>query len=237
MINLYATYGGLSSIKKEVIYENYDTHKKIFKEFCEFKIANPDEFRVCQIPGAHFVMRKEIQKYNYKGKNNEAPHPAIYGQYAIYRPEWHEAGSIRIESPYTLRSKLISVKEALAIYDYYRSAVYPKGVDWNGVIRWTHVLVSADKSAGAVLAKQPEYTSEILLLSDTNFSKYDIDGVESTDNDLWIGPTLGIAMDQKWEKVNRQMGFTEAPQNGKALWRNNGYNPNCYYAAIVENRY
>ncbi len=195
------------------------------------------------LSGAHFVMRKEIQKYNYKGKNNEAPHPAIYGKYAIYRPEWHEAGSIKIESPYTLRSKLISVKEALAIYDYYRSAVYPKGVDWDGVIYWIHVLVSADKSAGAVLAMQPEYSfrfSEILLLSDTNFSKYDIDGVESTDNCLWIGPTLGIAMDQKWKKGNRQMGFTEAPQNGKALWRNNGglYNSEIeYYAAIVENRY
>ena len=242
MICLYANYCDLSDIKKEGIYNNYDIYKDKFLKFSMFKATDPDKFRVCQIPGAHFVMHKEIQKYNYKGKNNEAPHPAIYGKYAIYRPEWHEAGSIRIECPYTLKSKLISVKEALALYDYYRSAVYPKGVDWDGVIQWIHVLVSGDKSAGAVLAMQPEYSSrfsEILLLSDTNFSKYDIDGVESTDNALWIGPTLGIAADQKWTNANRQIGFTEAPQNGKALWRNNGndYLPYNYYAAIVAERF
>ena len=242
MICLYANYCDLSDIKKEGIYNNYDIYKDKFLKFSMFKATDPDKFRVCQIPGAHFVMHKEIQKYNYKGKNNEAPHPAIYGKYAIYRPEWHEAGSIRIECPYTLKSKLISVKEALALYDYYRSAVYPKGVDWDGGIEWIHVLVSGDKSAGAVLAMQPEYSSrfsEILLLSDTNFSKYDIDGVESTDNALWIGPTLGIATDQKWKNVNRQIGFTEAPQNGKALWRNNGndYLPYNYYAAIVAERF
>ena len=242
MICLYANYCDLSDIKKEGIYNNYDIYKDKFLKFSMFKATDPDKFRVCQIPGAHFVMHKEIQKYNYKGKNNEAPHPAIYGKYAIYRPEWHEAGSIRIECPYTLKSKLISVKEALALYDYYRSAVYPKGVDWDGVIQWIHVLVSGDKSAGAVLAMQPEYSSrfsEILLLSDTNFSKYDIDGVESTDNALWIGPTLGIAADQKWMNANRQIGFTEAPQNGKALWRNNGndYLPYNYYAAIVAERF
>ena len=242
MICLYANYCDLSDIKKEGIYNNYDIYKDKFLKFSMFKATDPDKFRVCQIPGAHFVMHKEIQKYNYKGKNNEAPHPAIYGKYAIYRPEWHEAGSIRIECPYTLKSKLISVKEALALYDYYRSAVYPKGVDWDGGIQWIHVLVSGDKSAGAVLAMQPEYSSrfsEILLLSDTNFSKYDIDGVESTDNALWIGPTLGIATDQKWKNANRQIGFTEAPQNGKALWRNNGndYLPYNYYAAIVAERF
>ena len=242
MICLYANYCDLSDIKKEGIYNNYDIYKDKFLKFSMFKATDPDKFRVCQIPGAHFVMHKEIQKYNYKGKNNEAPHPAIYGKYAIYRPEWHEAGSIRIECPSTLKSKLISVKEALALYDYYRSAVYPKGVDWDGVINWIHVLVSGDKSAGAVLAMQPEYSSrfsEILLLSDTNFSKYDIDGVESTDNALWIGPTLGIATDQKWKNANRQIGFTEAPQNGKALWRNNGndYLPYNYYAAIVAERF
>ena len=65
MINLYAAYGsGLSDIKKEGIYNNYNSYKPQLKQFCEFTVANPDEFRVCQIPGAHFVMHKEIQKYN-----------------------------------------------------------------------------------------------------------------------------------------------------------------------------
>ena len=76
MINLYAAYGsGLSDIKKEGIYNNYNSYKPQLKQFCEFTVANPDEFRVCQIPGAHFVMHKELQKYNFCGANNKCPHP------------------------------------------------------------------------------------------------------------------------------------------------------------------
>ena len=59
MINLYAAYGGGSDIKKEGIYNNYNEQKPKLKEFCEFKVTNPDKFLVCQIPGAHFIMHKE----------------------------------------------------------------------------------------------------------------------------------------------------------------------------------
>ena len=36
MINLYAAYGGLSDIKKEGLYNNYNSCKPTLKEFCEF---------------------------------------------------------------------------------------------------------------------------------------------------------------------------------------------------------
>ena len=110
MITLYATYCNLDDIDKNAIYKNYNAYRPKLKEFCECKVTNPDEFLVCQIPGAHFVMHKELQKYNYKGKNNEAPHPAIFGQMAVYRPEWHEAGSIKIENPQELKEILILLR-------------------------------------------------------------------------------------------------------------------------------
>jgi hypothetical protein len=240
MINLYATYGVQSNYKKEAIYENYDTYKKKFQEFCEFKITNPDEFIVCQIPGAHFVMHKQIQKYYYKGKNNEAPNPEVHGPNAVYRPEWHQAGSVKIDNAYEVPAKLINCSEAEAIFNYFKSAVYPTGAFW-----WNQMLVEGDKSAGAVLAKQPEdvmtpSSSMKLLLYDPLYNKYDINGVERIDNALWIGPLAGISVDNKWQKSGHQMGFIETPQKGKMLWGNNGsrYSSHLsYYAAIVEKRY
>ena len=241
MINLYATYAdGLSRYKKEAIYENYDTYKKKFQEFCEFKITNPEEFIVCQIPGAHIVMHKEIQKYYYKGKNNEAPDPEVHGSYAVYRPEWHEAGSVNIDNPYEVPAKLINCSEAEAIFNYFKSAVYP-----TGAFRWMEMLVEGDKSAGAVLAKQPENvmappSSMKLMLDNTNPEKDDIRGVKRFNNELWIGPLAGISPGNTWQKHEHQMGFIETPQKGKMLWANNGsrYSSDLsYYAAIVEKRY
>ena len=241
MINLYATYAdGLPTIKKEVLYENYDSYKKKFQEFCEFKITNPDEFIVCQIPGAHFVMHKQIQKYYYKGKNNEAPNPEVHGPNAVYRPEWHQAGSVKIDNAYEVPAKLINCSEAEAIFNYFKSAVYPTGAFW-----WMQMLVEGDKSAGAVLAKQPENvmtprSSMKLLLYDPLYNKDDINGVERIDNSLWIGPLAGISIDNKWRKSDHHMGFIETPQKGKMLWGNNGsqYSSDLsYYAAIVEKRY
>ena len=240
MINLYATYGVQSNYKKEAIYENYDTYKKKFQEFCEFKITNPDEFIVCQIPGAHFVMHKQIQKYYYKGKNNEAPNPEVHGPNAVYRPEWHQAGSVKIDNAYEVPAKLINCSEAEAIFNYFKSAVYPTRAFW-----WMQMLVAGDKSAGAVLAKQPEDvtappSSMKLLLYDPLYNKDDINGVERIDNALWIGPLAGISMDNKWQRSDHQMGFIETPQKGKMLWGNNGsqYSSHLsYYAAIVEKHY
>ena len=241
MINLYATYGGLSSIKKEVIYENYDTYKIKFKEFCEFKVANPEEFLVCQIPGAHFVMHKELQKYNYCGKNNEAPDPALYGEIAVYRPEWHEAGSVKIDNPYDLRdSHLLRCQEYEALYKYYRPAVYPKG----DVFRWMDVLIDGKLAAGAVYAKEPNTylpSASKLLLYDPqskNTGYYeDYNGViKDSGSTIYIAPLASVSPDNTWRKDYHQLGFLENSQNGKSKWRS--YNSDLnFYAAIVEKRY
>ena len=185
-------------------------------------------------------MHKQIQKYYYKGKNNEAPNPEVHGPNAVYRPEWHQAGSVKIDNPYELPTKLIDCKEAEAIFNYYKSAVYPTRAFW-----WLQMLVEGDKSAGAVLAKQPEDvtappSSMKLLLYDPLYNKDDINGVERIDNTLWIGPLAGISTDNKWQRSDHQMGFIETPQKGKMLWGNNGSQYSSYlsyYAAIVEKRY
>ena len=237
MINLYATYGGLSSIKKEVIYENYDTYKKKFKEFCEFKVANPEEFLVCQIPGAHFVMHKELQKYNYKGKNNEVPHPDLYGQLAIYRPEWHEAGTVKINNPTELQSKLIHPSEMKAIYNYYRSA--DKAFADKNYLLWKDILVSYQDNklvAGAKFSQEPVYYSfpyfPVLMLYEPDLKEKPINGVR-----LLYDRTIEMGPETQWEGFDMShwsIGDAEI-KNGKAQWTR--YEQTTYYAAIVENRY
>ena len=157
MISLYSQYGGLSNIKQKGLYNSYKDYKPLLLAYSKFSITNPDEFRVCQIPGAHFVMRKEIQKYNYL-KNNEAP----VGHDAIYMPKWHEAGTPKIENPEALKSKLIRMNEMTAVKNYYN----PK--DEN--IKWMKMLVDGDNSAGAVYAKDPTSSSPYLLLYNTDRS-------------------------------------------------------------------
>ena len=171
MINLYAAYGGGSDIKKEGIYNNYNEQKPKLKEFCEFKVTNPDKFLVCQIPGAHFIMHKEIQKYDYRGKDvqigdvvfKEAPNTR-YENDAVYRPKWHVAGSIKIENPKELKEKLIIKEEIQAIYKYFQSAVYPNAKE----IYWYNMLIEGNNIAGgAVYSKRPEVSNgtNILLLA------------------------------------------------------------------------
>ena len=237
MINLYATYGGLLSIKKEVIYENYDTYKKKFKEFCEFKVANPEEFLVCQIPGAHFVMHKELQKYNYKGKNNEVPHPDLYGQLAIYRPEWHEAGTIKINNPTELQSKLIHPSEMKAIYNYYRSAV--KALADKNYLLWRYILVSYQDNklvAGAKFSQEPGYYSypyfPVLMLYEPDLKQEPINGVH-----LLYNRVIEMGPETQWagfDMSHWSIGDAEI-KNGKAQWTR--YEQADYYAAIVEERY
>ena len=224
MINLYAAYGGLSDIKKEGLYNNYNSCKPTLKEFCEFKVANPDEFRVCQIPGAHFVMRKEIQKYNYCGKNNKAPD--IRDRNSAYRPEWHEAGSIKIDNPKELEEKLIRDAESTAIHKYYQS-LYNKRVIW-----WHEILVDGDKMpAGAVYSKEPSGVknnkpgllvclhsngiNESFSLVRMNWLLLDLEVCQSE----IMGHIRGGVLDgynYRWEHYNSEKE---------------------YYAAIVENRY
>lgn len=241
MITLYASYCDISNVKKNGIYKNYISSLEKIKAFCEFNVANPAEFRVCQIPGAHFVMYKEIQKYNYCGKNNEAPDPALYGEIAVYRPEWHEAGSVKIDNPYDLRdSHLLRCQEYEALYKYYRPAVYPKG----DVFRWMDVLIDGKLAAGAVYAKEPNtYLSSAskLLLYDPqskNTGYYeDYNGViKDSGSGIFIAPLASVSPENIWRKDYHQLGFLENSQNGKSKWRS--YNSDLnFYAAIVEKRY
>ena len=221
MINLYAAYGGLSDIKKEGLYNNYNSCKPTLKQFCEFTVANPDEFRVCQIPGAHFVMHKELQKYNYCGKDNKAPDNR--DRNSVYRPEWHEAGSIKIDNPQELKEKLIRVSEATAIYKYYQS-LYNKERIW-----WYEMLVKGgEKAAGAVYSKKPSGVSNNRL----GLLTY----LHDQPQDNGIVEFGGSQM--RWVWLDRGSTYLTlmGTRGGTFNW-GTYYSQMEYYAAIVENRY
>ena len=225
MINLYAAYGsGLSDIKKEGIYNNYNSYKPQLKQFCEFTVANPDEFRVCQIPGAHFVMHKELQKYNFCGANNKCPHPDYCGNDAAYHPTWHEKGKIKIENPKALKSKLITRDEADAIFNYYAPN--------NEKIWWTNMIVSGNTAGGADYAQAPSYAEPCLMLYDPQNRNND-NGVNlggAARNEITLGPVM------RRPNINWRvyMGWIETftPQLKWSTYKNIDY-----YAAIVEKRY
>ncbi len=225
MINLYAAYGsGLSDIKKEGIYNNYNSYKPQLKQFCEFTVANPDEFRVCQIPGAHFVMHKELQKYNYCGKKNKAPD--LRDRNSAYRPEWHEAGSIKIDNPKSLREKLIRHAEATAIRKYYES-LYNKEKIW-----WYEMLVEGgEKAAGAVYSKKPSgvknnQPSLMVYLHDRPQNNGILDIMGADFSWLW----------QNSAPAHMKMGHIQGGVLSDYWW-DNYYSEMEYYAAIVEKRY
>ena len=157
MISLYSTYGGLNNVEKKGLYNSYKAHKPQLKAFSEFKISDPNKFRVCQIKGAHFIMHKEIQTYNYVGNNNECPHPNIYGANGIYRPKWHEAGSIKIENPEEMMSKLIHTSEMDAVTKFYDPDT--------GRMSWVDMLVKGkDNAGGAVISNKQIGNDPCLLL-------------------------------------------------------------------------
>ena len=157
MISLYSAHGGLDDVEKEGLYNSYKGYKPQLKAFSEFKISDPDKFRVCQIKGAHFIMHKEIQTYNYVGNNNECPHPNIYGANGIYRPKWHEAGSIKIENPEELKSKLIHTSEMDAVSKFYDPDT--------GRMSWVDMLVKGkDNAGGAVISNKQIGNDPSLLL-------------------------------------------------------------------------
>jgi hypothetical protein len=237
MINLYAAYGGGSDIKKEGIYNNYNDKKPKLKEFCEFKISDPDKFRVCQIPGAHFIMHKEIQKYNYYGKDGAAPDPTPHpNRDAVFRPEWHEAGSIKIENPKELKEKLIREDEGEAFHKYYQAAVFSN----QDYIWWTKMLVGADDNklaAGAVLAKQMASPNNepYLLLSMPEQSETGMSWNGLEDHGM-------IRLSVKGKSTcgqSRDIGRISKHANGnKIKWTWDYYDArNEFYIAIVEKRY
>ena len=227
MISLYSTYGGLNDVEKGGLYDSYKDYKPQLKKFCEFTVANPDEFRVCQIPGAHFVMHKEIQKYNYY-KNNKTP-DLRYSE-AAYRPEWHEAGSIKIDNPKELKEKLIRHAEAKAIHEYYES-LYNKKDIW-----WYEMLVEGgEKPAGAVYSKKPSGVSNnkpgLLVYLHTR----------PQNNGFFHGASTSI-QEIEWVWLNSSsstrvtVGYTIGGLLSEYHWENYA-SENEYYAAIVEKRY
>jgi hypothetical protein len=237
MINLYAAYGGGSDVKKNGIYNNYNEQKPKLKEFCEFKVSNPKKFLVCQIPGAHFIMHKEIQKYNYCGKDiqigsevlKEAPNPR-YEEDAVYRPKWHVAGSIKIENPKELKEKLIIKEEIEAIYKYFQSAVYPNAQN----IWWYNMLIEGNNIAGgAVYSQRPGkgfYDEPFLLLAtkDKRGMGMSLDGMAT------LTPLMSNSINPNHYTVN--MGIVNNVMLNEGVWLDY-HSKNEYYAAIVEKRY
>ena len=160
MITLYATYGGLSDVEKEGLYNIYSDYTTKFLAFCDFKVTNPDKFLVCQIPGAHFVMYRELQEYKYyNGVGSDAPDPRCYGPDAVYMPRWHWRGSVKIENPAELREKLIPRFKMDAILKYYGTS-------------WVNALIDGHQySGGATCEDHPRKTDgekySLLLLWNT----------------------------------------------------------------------
>ena len=147
MIFLYAQYGGLSDVEKEGLYNIYSDYTTKFLAFCDFKVTNPDKFLVCQIPGAHFVMYRELQEYKYfNGVGSDAPDPRCYGPDAVYMPRWHWRGKVKIENPAELREKLIPRFKMNNILKYYGTS-------------WIDALIDGHQySGGAVCKDHPRKT-------------------------------------------------------------------------------
>ena len=226
MICLYSTYCNLDDIDKNALYKNYNAYRPQLEKFCELTVANPDEFRVRQIPGADFVMHKELQKYNYCGKDNKAPDARDIN--SAYRPEWHEAGSIKIDNPKELEEKLIRNAEATAIHKYYQSLYNKKD------FRWHEILVKGgEKAAGAVYSKEPSGVKNnklglLLYLHDQPQNNGILDFAHTLEiRCLWLD----------WESGETvKMGHIQGGVLADYHWYDY-YSENEYYAAIVEKRY
>ena len=148
MITLYATYGGLSDVEKEGLYNIYSSYTTKLLGFNEFSVSNPNKFLVCQIHGARFAMHKELQEYKYSG---DAPDPRRYGSDAIYMPRWHEAGKINISNPAEVRDKLIPRFKMDAILKYYGTS-------------WVNALIDGHQySGGAVCTHKPGSKPTLML--------------------------------------------------------------------------
>ena len=232
MISLYSTYGGLNNVEQKGLYKLYKTHKPQLKAFCEFKVSDPDKFLVCQIPGAHFIMHKQLQEYNYGDTGREAPDPRCYGSDAIYRPNWHAAGSIKISNPAEMKAKLIYKKEMDAMFGYFGSGV-----------EWTKLLIGGhEKAGGAVCAnKQTDSTPILLLYNHENAGQ---NGVSTYVKEKEIDSSVALAP-REWLTILRMYSIAYSAASHESLdigeltddhkWKH--YTPRQFYAAIVEKRY
>ena len=232
MISLYSTYGGLNNVEQKGLYKLYKTHKPQLKAFCEFKVTDPDKFLVCQIPGAHFIMHKQLQEYNYGDTGREAPDPRCYGSDAIYRPNWHAAGSIKISNPAEMKTKLIYKKEMDAMFGYFGSGV-----------EWTKLLIGGhEKAGGAVCAKKQTDSTPILLLYNHENARQN--GVSTYVKEKEIDPSVMLAP-REWLTILRMYSIAYSAASNESLdigeltddhkWKH--YTPRQFYAAIVEKRY
>ena len=239
MINLYAAYGGGSDIKKEGIYNNYNEQKPKLKEFCEFKVTNPDKFLVCQIPGAHFIMHKELQKYDFRGKEITArngngvyrvsPDPHRFGPEVVYRPEWHVAGKIKIENPKELKEVLILEDEIQAISKYYQSAVYPN----EKTFWWYNMLVEGnDIAGGAVYSQKPSEGSSISPILMLSSNKKNDMGMDYTTSPRFSP----VMMKYNYGRTVDMGDILNSIYIESKVWRSY-ISENEYYAAIVAKRY
>ena len=224
MITLYTRYCLNDKIEKRGIYNVYVKYKPKLQAFNKFEVPNPAKFLVCQIPGAHFMMHKELQKYNFCGPNKELPDPEYFGPDAAYNPKWHEKGNTKIENPKELKSKLISRDEADAIFKYYAPN--------NEEIWWTNMIVNGNTAGGADYALAPSYAEPCLMLYDPQNRNND-NGVHrdgAAFNQISLGPVM------RRPNINWRvyMGYL-FNFSGRSNW--DTYNNIDYYAAIVEKRY
>ena len=94
-------------------------------------------------------------------------------------PRWHEAGSIKIDNPEELKSKLIRSQEMLAIKNYYNKA--------GNSMSWRKMLVDGENAGGAVYAKEPNprtsgYVDNVYLVT-YNHTKPSDNGIIASDHD------------------------------------------------------
>ena len=222
MISLYSAYGGVDDIDKGALYNTYKKSKDKLLAFSKFNVADENKFLVCQLPGAHFVMYKELQKYNYKGKNNEAPNlpldKDVLGE--NLKPEYHEAGSIKIENlplEKVMRKNMIAT-ELGRLLEY-----YGKEVPWEKFLVEGH-----EKAAGAVFAKKTPGSTPYLFVCGSNSSTSIIR--QEFNSQIRVNAWGGTDFCHKRIKIG-----TVSYQNG--IWKWDSYENNEYYAAIVAQRY
>ena len=217
MITLYATYGGLSDVEKEGLYNIYSSYTTKLLAFCDFKVTNPNKFLVCQIPGAHFAMYKEIQEYNYyNGNLTEFPDPNRYGPDVIFMPRWKVAGDIKIENPAELRKKMIPRFKMDNILKYYGTS-------------WQNALIDGHQySGGAGYTHKPGSEATLLLWNNEK-------GAENGATTVldWLYESFRIFNVATDNQTHNYMDIhnCESKEN-KYIWvRYDG--PERFYAAIV----
>ena len=231
MINLYAQFGGLTDTQKEGLYNAYSSYTSQLRAFCKFEVTDPDKFLVCQIPGAHFVMNKEVQEYNYGDKGSDAPDERCYGRDAIYMPRWHVAGTIKISNPAEMKTKLIPMSKMNAIIKYFE----PYQVTWYDILIQGH-----KNSGGAFLAHElaspaAAYTSPLLLYNNENV---ELNGVVSRTEIMFrYHVDLRMFSLMLFYKTHEHLTIEWlTTDKNEHKWRE--YNgPKQFYAAIVEKNF